>query len=46
MSDYKKGFEDGYLFAKEQTVERLLELDGLDDWTIDKICEMIEGGTL
>lgn len=46
MSDYKQGFEDGIIFAKEELVDRLSEVDGLDPWTIDKICEMIEGNQI
>lgn len=42
MSDYKAGFQDGYAYAKEELVENLSNLEGLDDWTIDQICEMIE----
>ena len=42
MSDYKEGFTDGYIFAKEELAERLSEVQGLDDWTIEQICEMIE----
>lgn len=46
MSDYKQGFTDGYIFAKEELVERLSEVDGLDDWTVDQICNMIENNKL
>ena len=46
MSDYKEGFQDGYLFAKEELVERLYEVTDLDPWTVDKICEMIESNKL
>ena len=46
MEQYKEGFQDGYLFAKEELVERLSEVEGLDPWTIDKICEMIEGNQI
>ena len=46
MNDYKEGFADGIVFAKEELVERLSEVDGLDPWTIDKICEMIESNKL
>ena len=46
MSEYKEGFTDGYIFAKEELVERLSEVDGLDDWTVDRICEMIEKNEL
>jgi hypothetical protein len=46
MEQYKEGFSDGYLFAKEELVERLSEVDGLDDWTIDQICNMIENNKL
>ena len=46
MSEYKEGFMDGYIFAKEELVERLSEVEGLDDWTIDQICNMIERNEL
>ena len=46
MSEYKEGFTDGYIFAKEELVERLSEVKGLDDWTIDQICNMIERNEL
>ena len=46
MNEYRDGFTDGYIFAKEELVERLSEVDGLDPWTIDKICEMIEGNEI
>jgi len=46
MSDYKEGFTDGYIFAKEELVERLSVIESLDSWTIDQICEMIEQNKL
>ena len=46
MSDYKEGFTDGYIFAKEELVERLSEVKGLDDWTVDRICDLIERNEL
>jgi hypothetical protein len=46
MSEYKEGFTDGYIFAKEELMERLSELDGLDSWTIERICDMIERNEL
>jgi len=46
MEQYKEGYQDGYLFAKEELVERLSEVEGLDDWTIDQICNMIESNKL
>ena len=46
MEQYKEGFQDGYIFAKEELVERLSEVDGLDDWTVDQICNMIENNKL
>jgi len=46
MTEYKEGFQDGYLFAKEELVDRLSEVEGLDDWTIDQICNMIESNKL
>jgi hypothetical protein len=46
MSEYKEGFQDGYIFAKEELVERLSEIEGLDDWTIEQICDMIESNKI
>jgi hypothetical protein len=46
MEQYKEGFTDGYIFAKEELVERLSEVEGLDDWTIEQICNMIESNKL
>ena len=46
MEQYKEGFTDGYIFAKEELVERLSEVEGLDSWTIDQICNMIEQNKL
>ena len=46
MEQYKEGFQDGYIFAKEELVERLSEVEGLDDWTVDQICNMIENNKI
>jgi len=46
MTEYKEGFTDGYIFAKEELVERLSEVEGLDDWTVDRICDLIERNEL
>ncbi len=48
MSDYKDGFDDGYKFAREEIMEKLSEIDimDIDSWILDRISEMIEGGTL
>ena len=48
MSDYKDGFDDGYKFAREETMEKLSEIDinDIDSWILDRLCEMIEGGKL
>ena len=46
MNEYKDGFTDGYAFAKDELVERLSELEGLDDWTIEQICDLIERNKL
>lgn len=46
MSDYREGFDDGYVFARDELVERLCELEGLDDWTIEQICDLIERNKL
>jgi len=46
MSDYKEGFQDGYIYAKEELVEKLSEVEGLDSWTLEVICDMIERNKL
>ena len=48
MSDYKDGFDDGYKFAREEMMEKLSEIDinDIDSWILDRLCEMIEGGKL
>ena len=46
MSDYKEGFQDGYIYAKEEIVEKLSEVEGLDSWTLEVICDMIEKNKL
>ena len=48
MSDYKDGFDDGYKFAREEMMEKLSEIDinDIDTWILDRLCEMIEGGKL
>jgi hypothetical protein len=48
MSDYKEGFTDGYKFAREELMEKLAEIDiaDIDSWILDRLSEMIEGGTL
>ena len=48
MSEYKDGFTDGYKFAREELMEKLSEIDinDIDSWILDRLSEMIEGGTL
>lgn len=48
MSDYRAGFDDGYKFAREELMERLAEIDiaDIDSWILDRLAEMIEGGSL
>ena len=48
VSDYKDGFDDGYKFAREEMMEKLSEIDinDIDSWILDRLCEMIEGGKL
>ena len=46
MEQYNEVLQEGYLFAKEELVDRLSEVEGLDDWTIDQICNMIESNKL
>jgi hypothetical protein len=42
MDQYKEGFVDGYAYAREEIFDKISEVEGLDDWTIDQICDMIE----
>jgi hypothetical protein len=48
MSDYRDGFEDGYKFAREEIIEKLSEIDitDIDSWILDRLSDMIEGGTI
>ena len=46
MTDDKEGFQDGYIYAKEEIVEKLLEVEGLDSWTLEVVCDMIENNKL
>ena len=46
MNDYKEGFQDGYTYAKEELVDKLSEIQDLDIWTIERICDMIERNEL
>ena len=48
MSDYRDGFDDGYKFAREEIIERLSEIDitDIDSWILDRLSEMMEGGSL
>ena len=48
MSDYKDGFDDGDKFAREEVMERLSPIDiaDIDSWILDRLSEMMEGGTL
>jgi hypothetical protein len=46
MEQYREGFQDGYTYAKEEFVDKLLEVEGLDSWTIERICDMIERNEL
>jgi len=48
MSDYRDGFDDVYKFALEELMEKLSEIDinDIDSWILDRLCEMIEGGKL
>jgi hypothetical protein len=48
MSDYRDGFDDGYKFAREEIIEKLSEIDiaDIDSWILDRLSEMMEGGSL
>ena len=46
MEQYKEGFQDGYTYAKEELVDKISEVEGLDSWTVERICDMIERNEL
>ena len=46
MSDYKEGFQEGYFFAREELLERISEVEELDSYTIERICDMIESNKI
>ena len=48
MSDYKDGWDDGYKFARDEIMEKFSEIDinDIDSWILDRLSEMIEGGSL
>jgi hypothetical protein len=48
MSDYKDGWDAGYMFGREEIIEKLREIDinDIDGWILDKLSDMIEGGKL
>lgn len=46
MIEYREAFKDGYNHAREELLENLSKIEGLDDWTIDRLCEMIENNQL
>jgi hypothetical protein len=46
MEQYKDGFVDGYVYAREEILERISEVEGLDSWTIEQICDMIESNKI
>jgi len=48
MMSYQQAYKDGYDFARLELVENIsqLEHNDMDGWTIDRLCEMIEGEKL
>jgi hypothetical protein len=46
MEQYKEGFVDGYEYAREEILEKISEVEGLDSWTIERLCDMIESNKL
>ena len=46
MDQYKEGFVDGYAYARDEIFDRLLEVEGLDSWTIERLCDMIESNKI
>jgi hypothetical protein len=46
MEQSKEGFVDGYAYAREEILDRILEVEGLDSWTIERLCDMIESNKI
>jgi hypothetical protein len=48
MISYQQAYKDGYEFARLELLENIskLEQKDLDDWTVNHLCEMIEGNQL
>jgi hypothetical protein len=48
MISYQQAYKDGYEFARLELVENISQLEhkDMDDWTIDRLAEMIEGNQL
>jgi hypothetical protein len=46
MEQYREGFQDGYTYAKEELIDKISEIQDLDPWTVERICDMIERNEL
>jgi hypothetical protein len=46
MDQYKVGFADGYSYARDEIFSRISEVEGLDSYTIEMICDMIENNKI
>jgi hypothetical protein len=46
MEQYKEGFVDGYAYAREEIIEKISEIQELDSWTIERLCDMIESNKI
>ena len=46
MEQYKEGFNDGYIYAREELLEKISEIQDLDSWTIERICDMLESNKI
>jgi hypothetical protein len=46
MDQYKEGFADGYSYARDEIFAKISEVEGLDSYTIEMICDMLENNKI
>ena len=46
MEQYKEGFADGSSYARDEIFSKISEVEGLDSYTIEMICDMLENNKI
>ena len=46
MEQYKEGFADVYSYARDEIFSKISEVEGLDSYTIEMICDMLENNKI